>query len=260
MTVIDGLPDPRWKRVCIFVDGENFRYSLGNLFCDGTYTFKVQDYLPDADWHGFFQSLCTRPGWELVRVYWYVTREIDYWPYKVPYEWEEKRRFLQSKDILRRLTDQGCGFSEGNERLKEAEKELHQRRQAIQKRAEGWHTIHASIERRCDQIQFQRFGAIRYDLVERSFGTEKGVDTRLATDLIALSNIYDVALLVSGDADYIPPVSAVKNMGKLVYSVSFFTADGTKLPGGAWRLERCVDGQIELPFEQVRERLGVEQK
>lgn len=27
--------NPRWKRVCVFVDGENFRYSLGNLFRDG---------------------------------------------------------------------------------------------------------------------------------------------------------------------------------------------------------------------------------
>ena len=259
MTTIQRLPDPRWKRVCIFVDGENFRFSLGNLFRDGTYRFRAHDYLPEADWHGFFQALCARPGWELVRVYWYVTREIDYWPYKVPFEWEKKERFLRGRGILKHLTDQGCRFAEGNEGLREAEKVLHQRRQAIQKRADGWQAIHASIERRYDQIQFQSFGTIRYDLVERSFGTEKGVDTQLATDLITLSDIYDVALLVSGDADYIPPVAAVKNMGKLVYSVSFLTGDGTKLPGGAWRLERSVDGQIELPFEQIRELLRVEQ-
>ncbi len=236
MTTIQRLPAPRWKRVCIFVDGENFRFSLGNLFRDGTYSFKAHDYLPEADWHGFFQTLCAQPGWELARVYWYVTNEIDYWPHKVPFVWEAKRRFLRGKGILRRLTDQGCNLSDGNEGLKDAEKELHRRRQAIQKRAEGWHAIHTSIEHRFDQIQFQRFGTIRYDLIERSFGTEKGVDTQLATDLITLSDIYDVALLVSGDADYIPPVSAVKNMGKLVYSVSFLTVNGTKLPGGAWRL------------------------
>lgn len=127
----------------------------------------------------------------------------------------------------------------------------------INRRAEGWHQIHTAIERENDQIQFQRFGTIRYDLVDRSFSSEKGVDTQLATDLIVFSDIYDVALLVSGDADYIPPVSAVKNKGKLVYSVSFLTADGAKLPGGARRLEGCVDGQIELPFEQVSSRLGI---
>ena len=195
-----------------------------------------------------------------MRVYWYVTREIDYWPYKIPFAWEAKRHFLRGQGIIKRLTDQGCTLSEGNAGLKDAEEELRRRRQTIQKRADGWQAIHTSIEHRYDQIQFQRFGTIRYDLVQRSFGTEKGVDTQLATDLIALSSIYDVALLVSGDADYIPPVSAVKNIGKLVYSVSFLTADGAKLPGGAWRLERSVDGQIELQFEEVRKRLGIDQE
>ena len=137
---------------------------------------------------------------------------------------------------------------------------MDKRRREIQERANGWNKIHSAIEHQYDQIQFQRIGTIRYDLAERSFGTEKGVDTQLATDLIVLSNIYDVALLVSGDADYIPPVSAIKNMGKLVYSVSFLTEDGTKLPGGARRLECSVDGQIELPFEQISERLGVQRK
>lgn len=249
--------DSRWNRICVFVDGENFRFSLANLFSDESYDFKVQNYLPNANWHDFFQSLCDRPGWELVRVYWYVTREIDYWPYKIPFEWDEKERFLQDNGIVKRLSSQGIDCSKGKKGLKQAELELRNRRQTIQKRADGWHQVHTAIERRYDQIQFQRIGSIRYDLVERSFGNEKGVDTQLASDLIALSNIYDIALLVSGDADYIPPVSAVKNMGKLVYSVSFLTADGTKLPGGAWRLERSVDGQIEVPFKQVRARLGI---
>ncbi len=193
----------------------------------------------------------------MVRVYWYVTREIDYWPYKIPYQWEEKRKFLYEKGIAKRLSDQGIGSTKGKKGLKIVEDELHKRRQALQKRADGWHQVHTAIECRHDQIQFQRVGSIRYDLVDRSFGSEKGIDTQLATDLITLSSIYDIALLVSGDADYIPPVSAVKNMGKLVYSVSFLTANGTKLPGGAWRLERSVDGQIELPFEQISKRLEI---
>lgn len=214
--------------------------------------------MPDANWRDFFLSLSSGHGWELVRVYSYVTREIDYWPYKVPFEWEKKKDFFQRFHIIDRLSEQGFHVADSNEGLKSIEKELGRRRQVIQRRADGWKNIHASIERRFDQIQFQRFGTIQYDLVKRSFGTEKGVDTQLATDLITLSDIYDVALLVSGDADYIPPVSAVKNMGKLVFSVSFLTSDGTKLPGGAWRLERSVDGQIELPFELIRDRLGVE--
>ena len=79
----------------------------------------------------------------------------------------------------------------------------------------------------------------------------------MTTDLITLAEIYDVALIVSGDADYIPPVSAIKNMGKLVYSVYFLTQDGEKLPGGAVRLERRVDGRVELPFDEIRDKLGI---
>jgi len=51
----------------------------------------------------------------------------------------------------------------------------------------------------------------------------KGVDIALATDFIsnAFLNNYDVAVLIAGDADYIPMVNEVKRIGKLVYVVFF---------------------------------------
>jgi uncharacterized LabA/DUF88 family protein len=47
---------------------------------------------------------------------------------------------------------------------------------------------------------------------------EKGVDVRLATDMLnmAFRNTYDTAILVSGDGDYADAVRAVKDMGKHV--------------------------------------------
>ncbi|MCY4343450.1 MAG: NYN domain-containing protein [Gammaproteobacteria bacterium] len=259
MSASAGAPAPRWKRVCVFVDGENFRHSLADLFQGGKYKYRKEDYLPEANWHHFFSSLVNRSGWELVRVYWYVIGDIDFHPYRIPHDWEEKRRFLEGKGVLQRLKDQGYAVDASEQGLKVAQDELNKRKQAFRRRAEGWQKVHASIERQHDQIQFQRFGSNRYDLVSRSLGTEKGVDTQLATDMITLSDIYDVAAVVSGDADYIPPVSAVKNLGKLVYSVSFRTANGRKLPGGAWRLERRVDGQIEVSFERTQELLEIEE-
>jgi len=52
---------------------------------------------------------------------------------------------------------------------------------------------------------------------------EKGVDVALATDLLAMAweNAYDVAILVSGDADYIGAVSKVMSKGKNVELVGF---------------------------------------
>jgi len=47
----------------------------------------------------------------------------------------------------------------------------------------------------------------------------KGVDIRLTTDLLvgAYRDIYDVAVLITGDGDYVPLVEEVKGLGKLVY-------------------------------------------
>jgi uncharacterized LabA/DUF88 family protein len=52
---------------------------------------------------------------------------------------------------------------------------------------------------------------------------EKGIDIMLATDLlrIAWDNLYDVAILVSGDGDFSYAVQAVKDMGKHVEVAAF---------------------------------------
>lgn len=52
---------------------------------------------------------------------------------------------------------------------------------------------------------------------------EKGVDIMLATDLLqyAWNNLYDVAVLVSGDGDFAYAVQAAKNSGKYVELAAF---------------------------------------
>ena len=52
---------------------------------------------------------------------------------------------------------------------------------------------------------------------------EKGIDITLATDMLhfAWRNLYDVAVLVSGDSDFAYALQAVKNMGKHV-EVAYF--------------------------------------
>ena len=51
----------------------------------------------------------------------------------------------------------------------------------------------------------------------------KGVDIALATDLLsnAYNDNFEVAVLVAGDGDYIPLISEVKRLGKVVYLVFF---------------------------------------
>ena len=59
--------------------------------------------------------------------------------------------------------------------------------------------------------------------MRRDVAVEKGVDIMLATDLLhyAWDNLYDAAILVSGDGDFSYAVQAVKNMGKHVEVAAF---------------------------------------
>lgn len=47
---------------------------------------------------------------------------------------------------------------------------------------------------------------------------EKGVDVRLAVDMLSMGvkNLYDVAVLISGDGDFASAIDAVKDLGKHV--------------------------------------------
>jgi len=62
--------------------------------------------------------------------------------------------------------------------------------------------------------------------IESRQNREKGIDVMLATDLLwgAWSNLYDTAILVSGDADFAYAVRKVKNAGKRVIVAQFGTA------------------------------------
>lgn len=244
------------KRACIFVDGENFRHSLNELFLNGRYNFRKSDYLPHADWHQFFSQIAGRFNCELLRTYWYVVEHVDCRPYKIPHNWTDKERALG-----RWYHDRLQAYATVEERrqiLKEIESELEQARLNIDRRVRGWREIQCSIENQNDQLEFRRSGSIPYDLATKQFGTEKGVDTQLTTDMIIMAGIYDAAIILSGDADYLPPVAAVKARGRFVYSVSFLDQKGRQLPGGARRLSNAVDSRCDLQFEAVRSALNIE--
>lgn len=65
-----------------------------------------------------------------------------------------------------------------------------------------------------------RFGTVRF---RDGIMVEKGVDITLATDLLyyGWQDFYDVAVLVSGDADFSYALQTVKNIGKYVQVVCF---------------------------------------
>lgn len=70
---------------------------------------------------------------------------------------------------------------------------------------------------------------------------QKGVDVKLAVDMLskAVKNQYDVAILVSGDADFAEVVQEVKDLAKHV-ELAFFPNQP------CFHLKQCCDKFIEL--------------
>ena len=122
----------------------------------------------------------------------------------------------------------------------------------MRKRFDGWTVMQNGIAGAHKSVEFRRAGAIRYNLYENTLGNEKAVDVKLATDLILLRDIYDMAVIVSGDQDYVPAVEAVKDFGKEVVNVSFLTRKGDLLPGGAWRLNQVTDWSLQVQHSDLK--------
>lgn len=248
------------KRVCIFVDGENLRHTIVDLFPPPA--FSARQYLPQTDWTKLFNWITEKVGGsdaERVRTYWYVVGNIDFAPEKV-------KSFASSRPSLEKLLKKNSHYSELYKKSSDAEKEsvlhsfadfLFENKDAMTSRFSGWTHIQNQIAQNCEAVEFRRAGAIRYDLVTKELGSEKAVDIKLATDLIRLKDIYDIAVIVSGDQDYVPAVEAIKDYGKKVVNVAFLTSNNRLLPGGARRLNQATDYSHIIEHADLKRHLGL---
>ena len=247
------------RRVCVFVDGENFRHSIVKLFLD----FSNDDYLPsDANWgelfNWFVQQACD--GGRRVRTYWYVVENLDPRPFHLPnpaHNPEKLQEVLcRNPETKKELSEIGDG-DELQKKLTQIYSRFSTRRGKKRKRFEGWQNVHNRIAAAHPAIEFRKAGSLRHDLYSDSLGPEKAVDVKLAVDLIMLRDIYDVAVIVSGDQDYVPAVEEVKNSGKEVINVAFKTSNDRLLPGGAVRLNQTTDWNLEIPYDDLKAHLNL---
>ncbi len=254
-----GEKTMKFKAACIFVDGENLRHSLCDLFCT---EFNPAEYLPKkALWANFFDDLVNKVDAEFrLRTYWYVVDEIDFWPYNLQ---KLRRVHAELEAVLRKDRYWANKFDAESDLAKrailvqDAAAALQQRERAMKSRFDGWRQVQNGIAHHVDSVEFRPAGSIRYDLFKRRLGQEKGVDVKLATDLLALNDIYDVGIIVSGDADYVPAVQTIKDWGKHIVNVSFLKKNGGVLPGGARRLNQITDRVIEVDFGDMQKFMGI---
>jgi uncharacterized LabA/DUF88 family protein len=239
------------KTACLFIDGENLRHSLVELFHS---EFQAADYLPKgANWGGFFDHIVRISGAESrLRAYWYVVEEIEFFPFgpwtKDPIIMDQILcKHIPFRDDLSKITNASARAN----RARFLSGTIMAEERKMRRRFDGWKEFQNGISNRFDAIEFRRAGSIRYDLFRKQFGKEKAVDVYLATDLLQLRNIYDVAIIVSGDQDYVPAVQAVKDSGKHVINVSFLERGGRLLPGGARRLNMATDRTIEMEYSEA---------
>jgi len=78
----------------------------------------------------------------------------------------------------------------------------------------------------------------------------KGDDIYLAVDLVsgAYENLYDTALIVSGDEDFVPAIRKVQKLGKKVENIYFCTTSSNYLKKTC-NTSFCIDKKIAKSIE-----------
>jgi len=217
-------------RTVIFIDGENFRNNLRNFSYQSTPSHPKHPYYQLEErhfhWKQFFQGIIkefnTQTGWNhrLIRVYWYYSATIS--------PWYENR--IAAQQIVNRNPGKALNISQVNQLAKQW---YEHEREYFEKLREK---VFEDIQRKTGFLEFKYVGQyiIRpYEVYKIEFDAsgqvttylgyqqgEKGVDVGIAVDMISKMSNYDVAILVSGDADYIPAVRYLKDNLKSVYQFS----------------------------------------
>lgn len=215
-------------RTVIFIDGENFRNNLRHFRFIGKptlpeYQLEERHFYWEQFFKGIIEEFDELTNWnhQLIRVYWYYAATIS--------PWSESPRLAQRAvegcaDRVKLTTQQVTSLAKAW-----YEKE----RRYFEKLREQ---VFEDIQRSTDFLEFKYVGqyvirpysVYRIDYDEKGTVTnylgrqqgEKGVDVGIAVDMISKMGNYDVAILVSGDADFLPAVKYLKDNLKYVYQFS----------------------------------------
>lgn len=119
----------------------------------------------------------------------------------------EREGDLKSKAAVSRQTSLFTRFRDGQWEVKTS---IHKKKIetiSVDDKVEDWKIL---LQKGINSFTFEKY-------------REKGIDVKLATDLIvgAVDDQYDVALIVSSDTDLIPAIDWVRNRGKKVEYVGF---------------------------------------
>ncbi len=164
----------------------------------------------------------------LLRINWYALAQLDKWNLD---DSEALKTLREQFDNNRELKSQhmaAVGHSMPNKSEAEkleaawtaciagARKWYESRKRLI----DGFRRFYYSLRSQTDFIDVIECGHWRVMPLEQQVA-EKNLDTRLAVDMVTLVESYDIALLLSGDADNIPSLDFLKARGRQVGVVEF---------------------------------------
>ena len=255
-------------RFALFVDGSNLVGVLRRMGVQVDDYEKFYRFIFDSavdTWRTTSTAISPPPA-QLFRVNWYEVGSVDDWDLADPDAQATLRSAFDRDDEIKRtymaLAGQKLPGKPQSEVATEAwnmcsgefRKWYEQRVDLVA----GFRRFHHSIRARTDFIDVIECGHWKVDLLHRTV-QEKGLDTRLAVDMVTTLENYDVALLLSGDADNIPAIEHVKARGRHVGVVEFLGGYPPEKKGGAFssRLKITADFVVRVyEMELVTKGLG----
>lgn len=233
-------------KTVIFIDGQNFKKDLQKFRFKAT-GHDLPEYRLDEKhflWEDFFReatekfSAQTHIPHRLIRVYWYNTQATTAF----------HRHDRAIREILEQYRDDFPDLSASQVEVLAQRWHQHQRELLARAKEE----VFDDIQKRTSFLEFKYVGQlvlrpykVKEITRERDGGYsyqgtvegEKGVDIGMTIDMISKMEHYDVAVLMSGDTDFIPLIQYLKDSLKLVYSLS---------------LSRGEKGQVQLFSPQIK--------
>lgn len=244
-------------RFVTFVDGSNLDGTLKHL------DLRVDDYGAFYRyifeqgvncWGKSFASGADWPTAQHSRINWYVVGRMDEWDLN---DSRVESRLRSRFEMNPRLTESYMRDLESNPEIL-PEQRLHAAWKACFSETCQWYDykfrglekkkrFYHGVQSATDFVEIHQQGHWKLDMLYRTI-SEKGLDTSMAVDMVALQETYDVALVISGDADGIPGINYVKSRSKHVGVVEFRkgSLQDSYTKGTSSRLKNAADFVVQI--------------
>jgi uncharacterized LabA/DUF88 family protein len=219
-----------FQRVNLFIDGSNLIGSLNKIQLDINDYSKLFSHIIKESSVRWGESFIINPNIpiQLSKTYWYVVGSIDDLDFSQSAFIDIlKKQFHEDKELFRLYMKEAGAANPTKSQLEIEDiawdslfndsNEWYERKKESVNNSKKFH--HAVQSNYCF-IDMVQCGHLKVDFIHRKV-EEKGVDTSFSVDMVTLLNNYDIALLISGDADSIPSIKYLKSKGKHVGLVEF---------------------------------------